>query len=411
MNYILEFKELFEKCIKQEKDREITIFQGKGYTQSFGGLVDYFRKEDEGTTKIYLDKLLKFIECNDFKEQIVLLKKNNIIRENEILKTRIRKGPNNIISQYRFVANEKLLHILDWNWLKTNFYENFSIEFPTIISDWKIYLLDDLYKEYKREKSSLYEYSSENPLSKFYATKGIDLKMNDNYGLFPVLDDFVLKANGIPKIYDTKNDTHIIIKFVPNDFVRYIADLKSKFDFDVAFRPDYELCGEHIKDLSLIMEGVVFGKAFDTYISELPPLSELADYEQSENRLVIKKEIKDLTFEELVDDFEVYGDYIVTQVVHLQFEMDYGKEFITHLDHEYVFYDIDSYDLKQSNLTTKGSARKKFKTFKIDNAKIEFTIDANSNIVFQTLKAFFKNDELINEYFEQLIQSSLKIDN
>ena len=34
--------------------------------------------------------------------------------------------------------------------------------------------------------------------------------------------------------------------------------------------------------------------------------------------------------------------------------------------------------------------------------------DANSNIVFQTLKAFFYNDLLINEYFERLIYKKLK---
>ena len=70
---------------------------------------------------------------------------------------------------------------------------------------------------------------------------------------------------------------------------------------------------------------------------------------------------------------------------------------------EYLNMFFDDYDKKRNKLTIKGQENgKKFKTFKIDNAKIEFTRNADSNIVFQTLKTFFQNDVLINEYFERL---------
>lgn len=405
MKYIHEFADLFKTCVEQENERLISIFQGNGYIQSFGGLVDYYRNQNNISSDIYMAKVSQLVNDSCFRDQVVELKKNTIQREIIQQKERKNKEPNNIINLYKLANNEKLLKVIDWDWIKENFYDCLCDNFPTILSDWKIVLLDDLYTEYKRSRNDPYEYSSENPLSQFYRAKGIDLKMENNYGLFSVSDGFLLKANGLPKIYDTKNDTHIIIRFVSNDFVRYLAELKAKNDFDIAFRPDYYLIGERIKDLSLILEGVIKGSAFNTCISQLPYLSQLIDYSMPANYLIIKKEDADLTFEEMVEDFEVYEDFIVTQVVHLQYIKDKEKEYITHLDHEYVFYDTESYEKKQSCLTIKGSARKRFKTFKIDNAKIEFATDANSNILFQTLKAFFKNDVLINEYFEKLIQS------
>ncbi len=399
MKYIDRFEDLFKTCVKQEKEREISIFQGNENTQSFGGIIDFFQKENNETTNRYLMELSELVTYNDFQSSIVSLKEKNIKEENEKLKSRIEKGVTNY-SSIILASNEQLLNVLDWNWIKTNCYEKISSEFNSIISDWRICLLDDLYKEYKRTHSKKFEYVKDNPLSKFYLSKGINLKMENNYELCPVLDNFVIKANGIPKLYDKINDTHIIIRFLPNDFVNFLILLRSKYTFDISFRPDYELCGEHIKDFSLLLEGVVFGNTFETLISKLPPLSLLSDDVNQNDRLIIKKETRDLTFEELVNDFEVYEDSIVTQVIHLQYIMDNSKEYVTHIDHEYAFYNINEYGEKNIKLTTKGSAKKRFKTFKIDNAKIEFILDVNSNIVYQTLKAFFKNDLLINEYFK-----------
>ena len=399
MEYISEFEDLFETCLKQEKERQIKIYQGKGYSQPLSSpIIDYFRNSKNTNTSYYLNKVSQFSELNDFREQIVVLKKNNIQKENEQLRKRIKKE---FDDQNKLNSNEKQLETLDWNWIKENIYECFS---SVRCLDWKIVLLDDLYEEYKRKRNrkNKYKYSSDNPLFKFYKEKGIDLKMR--YGLFSVSEGFLIKANGIPKIYDTKNDTHILIRFVPNDFVKFLDKLKTTYHFDIAFRPDYELIGEHIKDLSPIFDQVsVIGQTFETNISKLPYLSALIDDTSSENRFIVIKGKDELTFEELIDDYEVYDDSIVTQVVHLYYKIDNEKEYITHIDHEYVFYNSDDYDKKRNKLTTKGQENgKKFKTFKIDNAKIEFTRNTDSNIVFQTLKTFFQNDVLINEYFERL---------
>ena len=407
MKYIDPFTELFNICIQNENDRNIKILQGNFEVPSYGGLVDYFIENKSTKTQIYLDLLSQYIEEIDFQRYIINFKKERILEENKTLRKEIKKGLDYFKST-QLANNEKLLKIIDWKFIKSDMYESIACDLSTIISDWKILLLDDMYKNYKKKKNDIFAYSVKNKLSDFYLANKLDLRMEDNYGLFPVLDDFILKANGQPKIYDPKNDTHIIIRFVPNDFVQYLSDLRSQCGFTLAFRPDYNLIGPNIKDISLILEGVIKGNIFDTCISQLPSLSELIDYFAQGDRLIISKEGNNLTFEELVDDINIYEETIITQVVHLQYEVCSDKEYIKHIDHEFVFYDIESYEKKQDNTRIKGDARKRFKTFKIDNANIEFTSDANSNIVFQTLKAFFYNDLLINEYFERLIYKKLK---
>lgn len=404
MKYSESFGELFTICIREERERNINILQGNGNAQSFGGLVDHFRNTSN-KTKMYLDELSKFIEEEEFQSYIIDLEKKRINEENKVLEIKIKKGLKDF-SSYMLANNKKLLEVIDWEWIKVNMYECTANSIPEIVSDWKILPLDIMYRYYKKKTIDIFAYSSKNNLSDFYSSKGLNVGMENNYGLFPLLPGFSLKYNGLPKIYDSKNDTHIIIKFLPNDFVRYLSELKSNNEFDIAFRPDYDLVGDHIKDISLILEGVIRGEIFNTNISQLPQLSELIDYSTQGNKLIIQKKTKDLIFEELVDDFETHNDTVVTQVVHLQYKEENNTDYITHIDHEYVFYRFEDYCNKDNLPTTKGNAKKRFKTFKIDNANIEFTYDVNSNIIFQTLKAFFKNDVLINEYFEKIINQS-----
>lgn len=78
MKYIEPFTELFTICIQKEKDWYINLFQGNGFVQSFGGLVDYFRDNEPTETQMYLDILSQFIEKIDFQDYIINLKKEII---------------------------------------------------------------------------------------------------------------------------------------------------------------------------------------------------------------------------------------------------------------------------------------------------------------------------------------------
>lgn len=61
-----------------------------------------------------------------------------------------------------------------------------------------------------------------------------------------------------------------------------------------------------------------------------------------------------MTFEELMEDFEVAGDDVVTQVIHLEYSSKGDDFFITHLDHEFIVYTLDSYQERLSNANIKG---------------------------------------------------------
>ena len=108
----------------------------------------------------------------------------------------------------------------------------------------------------------------------------------------------------------------------------------------------------------------------------------------------------------------VEEDAIVTQMIHMQIE----GIFITHLDHEYIFYDLDEYEKRLTNYRIKGQAQKRIKTFKIDRSRIP--LDYSCNIlrinengrekivvpfIYFVLNAYFEHKDLLSEYFQKIL--------
>ena len=85
--------------------------------------------------------------------------------------------------------------------------------------------------------------------------------------------------------------------------------------------------------------------------------------------------------------------------MHLQYIEDEGKEFITHIDHEYVFYSENGIEAKRNSLKRKGESRTPYKTFKIDNAKIPYTTETSENVLYKVLMAYFTKSDLVDEFF------------
>ena len=54
----------------------------------------------------------------------------------------------------------------------------------------------------------------------------------------------------------------------------------------------------------------------------------------------------------------------------MQYIKDGDETYITHLDHEFIFYTVDEYEARINNVHQKGTVRPRMKSFKIDNAKI-----------------------------------------
>ena len=88
-------------------------------------------------------------------------------------------------------------------------------------------------------------------------------------------------------------------------------------------------------------------------------------------------------------------------MVHIEYFLESDEFIINHLDHEFIVYNLDEYQKRQSNPEIKG--HKKVKTFKIDNSKIPFKFKkGNEYFLFQVLDAYFKNTDLVSEYFEKI---------
>lgn len=231
--------------------------------------------------------------------------------------------------------------------------------------------------------------------------------MSNNYGLINTAD-FEINYKQGAKLYDKRLDTHIFIKFIPEPFIAYLLEEQKKSSFKLALRPDYEICGDGILDIQRIDEQLIQGNKQPLQIDSMPSLTWLCDDETSSDRLIVShnQQSKDITFEEILAEPLIENDYIITQVVHLIYTKEKSCVYINHIDHEYVFYTTDEHSEKMINLRRKGEARPRYKTFKIDDARIPYRTYCDQNILYRTLDAYFTNKDMLKEYFEAMINMS-----
>lgn len=152
-----------------------------------------------------------------------------------------------------------------------------------------------------------------------------------------------------------------------------------------------------------VFDSFDYGAKLKNDILNLPDLSRFFDLDNYQDALWIKhnKIKKHLTFEETCDDFELFDDSIVTQLIHLEYFIENEEYYIRHLDHEYILYSLDKYHERLENSEIKG--HKKVKTFKIDDSRIPFFSKyKNEYFLFIVLNSFFENKGLLKEYFENI---------
>ena len=221
-----------------------------------------------------------------------------------------------------------------------------------------------------------------------------------------------------PRIYDSSLDKTIFL-FTPKSVATVISELCVKnligtCSFLGSSITDGKIDKEYLK------EAVEFGRIFSLALEELPPVTKLySEHLYSyENQLWVKCENNDFTFEELLSR-QADEDTIKTQMVHLQYSKNGDDYFISHLDHEYIFYTRDEYENRKLSMKQKGQACKRQKTFKIDDSKIPFDYPckvfrrAESGsmeklivpFIYFVLNAYFINKDLLEEYFADLLEA------
>lgn len=300
---------------------------------------------------------------------------------------------------------------LYWDFYVTYVLSTYDVLTPNGYKSWQCLLLGYLYEWYREENRSLYpEYEPRNPLEVYYSSKGLDLDLSSNYGLIDTAN-FDIKISNLPKLYDKKLDTHIFIKNIPIKLLCFLVDEQKKSSFKLSLRPDYNICGDGINDLQYICESLIRGEKQPIWIDKMPSLTWLCDDNTSSDRLIIlhNQQTKEITFEEILLEPQIEDDYIITQVVHLIYTSEKEGLYIKHLDQEYVFYTTEEHNMKMIDLRQKGTAKKRYKTFKIDDARIEYRHDCTDNILYHTLDAYFENKDLLKEYFECMINQSKQL--
>lgn len=385
------FGSYFTELDELHRQNTISIYQSKSlYSCQETYFFETFPEQTEAIRGIMLD----LINQEPFKQYILQCKREECEREKAFV-----KSPQSVGKIHRTVEQiDGYLSVLTWDWFVENNCKPIA-RFCDI--DWTLHLFYILYGWYKEKNIQRFRTPKKNcPLETYYLSKGIDLHLFDNYGLMNIPGDWNLKYLNNTKVYDPINDTHVLIDYMPAPYMRFLGELRICYKFDLLLRPNYLICGDGLLDINASLnEEVELGSVYPGRLEKLPFLSKLYDANSYSDTLLIQHSATDVTFEELLEEIDIDQDEIVTQVVHLQYKEIEGKEVITHIDHEYVFYSIGQYEEKTKKLTTKGDARKRYKTFKIDKALIPNHIEANKNVLYQTLRHHFSKMNLIDEFF------------
>lgn len=239
------------------------------------------------------------------------------------------------------------------------------------------------------------------------------------YGLVPIDQHRTIIPIEPPRIYDCVVNKTFLTKNIPMHLLEKLSDMKANnVIINLAVRLMNEPGYEGRLHSEFLQEALERGEQFD--LANLGSFSVSRLYSGSyDDCLWVVIDPQNITFEELCEDFEIDGDMIITQVVHLEYIASEDGAFIMHLDHEYIFYTIDQYNDRLHNPLRKGEAKTRMKSFKIDNSRIPFDYtcenkrkDENGNdlpiqhipFLIYVLESYFKHKDLLFEYFQKLYQ-------
>lgn len=253
-----------------------------------------------------------------------------------------------------------------------------------------------------------------------FSYKGIMDKKSQfaKYGLIPLDGDRELIITGVPRVYDKSIDKTFFIKNVPKFLLKQISEMMTTGEVtECAIRLFNEPGYKGNMNCEYLAEALERGDYFDYENLESYSVSKLYS-KIYENSMWIVIDPENITFEELCCDFEIYCNTVVTQVIHLKYIIEDRKSYITHIDHEYVFYTLEEYEKRLRDVNQKGEAKKRMKSFKIDNSKIPFerrcTISkkdsegkeispTNEQFLCYVLECYFKHKDLLREYFKKMV--------
>ena len=414
-NYI----ESFENFVLGEDEYLLNLLQGNNkFDYPFGYLLGKLSERDPELLALIEDINQEKFQEDEFKRFISDLERANNIKEAESLAIKIKEYEK--VEKKDYISLKKLefitAHLKDLDFEKvvkyySSIYSSLSEEsdlFNCTVDEYVAFNAVKLMYQYHCQSTKRFVVPENNKLEQTYLSKGISLKEIDSqyskHKLLTIDENFTLSDSNIAKVYDRRIEEYVLINEISSELMAFFRKLMNQgLIGSIALRPEYSLSGIGIFDLSITLEELERGEVFSFENLGEPSVTKL--YSKDYDTLWIEIDDRNITFEEILQDFDVYEDSIVTQVVHLEYETAENSEHeIAHIDHEYIFYTEDEFLERQGSYKQKGNARKRYKTFKIDSSKIPFLVDGVC-VLYYIIGKFFKEKELLEEYFEEVLKT------
>ena len=418
-NKLEEFYKLWCSFKKEKTEPGTTYFEPfslfvKSQQEKYNRILDILRSKLDDKSILFS---LALLEYHNYRKtcKILNLKMHkdwdtNIFHKTEIenLEKQIYSTLDDIKSYYGSVYKS----LIDCIALFSEYTESDYVELNLIL------LLFDCLDEFERTKNKFDLNFKDNPLVAFYKDNGIDLAKKDKqykkYGLLSIsLDNFEFCSSQPFQLRDKRLDATLYFNhLIPNNTSMNRNNHLSLKDYlwkslyakkinQLSLLPEFNNITSN--GLTLCLENFEKGNSFKINGLNKENVAKLFQEREYGNQLWAYMDGEaDITFEEFNEEeakdyLDVCGFY-VTNVVHLKYFKDEDDYFIEHLDHEYVFYLPDEYKKRKSNHLQKGNAKKRIKTFKIDNSKIPLSTEAGLEFLEIILKECLKHTDLIEEF-------------
>lgn len=281
------------------------------------------------------------------------------------------------------------------------------------------------YQNYYNTITSIYNQDITNIMEIYRDTLGKESQLS-KYKLIEIDSQCELMSINPPRLYDAKVDKTIYLANVSEELLDIFINLKKQNLYQRLSVRGSNLTSKIFDGRNtgmILQEALQYGKLFSLNNINSVPVTKL--YSKSfEDNLWVQVDSSNITFEELYKKQQKYDKSIITQVVHLEYSKYNSEVVITHIDHEFIFYSANEYELRKKAYQTKGTDQPRLKSFKIDGAKIPFSLLVDRTIsvpnesgsafkreqekvpfIIYVLKSYFKHTDLIDEYFTNLCGS------
>lgn len=400
----LELTGVFIEWMEEEKKAEQELFMPNTTIKFPFGILDTKLIYKDSLLTSQINRLIPKINNIDLQKQILKIERE-IEKHNKARLGRDKSRENTIIDM-KIKDIGQYLENLNFHNFSSRAYSIYKNAGLSELESTTFKIIELLYAYYK--DTFRFEYFKGNSLELLYKNYNIDLNKVDSqyckYQLLTIDDNFTILTNNIPMVFDKRVKSNILIKEINGHLLQYIFTLRAMGSInDLALRPNYNIVGKEIEKKELLTEAVEIGHCFSLDRLGVPDVTKL--YSESYDNLWILIDSDSMSFEEILIEPLIGQDFIMTQLIHLKYSMNSDGFYINHIDHEYIFYAKEEYEVRRNNPKQKGNARKRYKTFKIDNSKIPIVSENGVFFMYRVLSAYFYEQDLLREYFAKILNN------